>query len=73
MYLFLQALSLFIVSLPNVRSEPSLASPALSLAMALMAHPDGLLWLVKNGEEWRGVMNTTVSYICMIDIKDKVN
>ncbi|XP_063885348.1 uncharacterized protein LOC135113733 isoform X3 [Scylla paramamosain] len=44
-----KALSLFMVSLPSVRSEPSLASPALSLAMALMAHPDGLLWLVKNG------------------------
>lgn len=44
-----KALSLFIVSLPNVRSEPSLASPALSLAVALMEHPDGLLWLVKNG------------------------
>ncbi|MPC23457.1 hypothetical protein E2C01_016506 [Portunus trituberculatus] len=44
-----KALSLFMVSLPSVRSEPSLASPALSLAMSLMAHPDGLLWLVKNG------------------------
>lgn len=44
-----KALSLFLLSLPRVRSEPSLASPALSLAMAFMAHPNGLFWLVKNG------------------------
>ncbi|KAG0717889.1 hypothetical protein GWK47_053536 [Chionoecetes opilio] len=44
-----KALALFLVSLPRVRGEPSLASPALSLATALMDHPDGLLWLVKNG------------------------